>query len=139
MSWRIFQKWFNLPPWDDAEFFTDDHGKKFWFTWGTHLGLGPKLWVYYYGRWVATVESVWEDDGGLALADIIIFERYKHLRRRGVGKKMFDLFVEKARSEGAHFITGTLMPHEGESFERIYNWYKLQGVQINGSQIYFEL
>lgn len=50
MSWRIFEKWFNVEPWKDAEYITDNRGEKFWVTWGTHFGLGPKLWVYYRGN-----------------------------------------------------------------------------------------
>jgi hypothetical protein len=65
VNWKIFQKLFNLPPWDNAEYFTDNLEKKLWFTWGTHLDFGPKLWVFYRGEWVATVESAWNDEGGL--------------------------------------------------------------------------
>ncbi len=135
MSWRIFQRWFNIPPWDDAEYFADNSGKKFWMTWGTHFGLGPKLWVYYRGNWVATVESVWNDEGGLELADIIIFERYLKLRGRGIGKKMLKLFIEKAKEEGAEHIAGLISPHEGSTVEYLVEWYKRRGFEVHEGKL----
>jgi len=130
VSWRIFEKWFNSEPWKDAEYITDNRDEKFWINWGTHFGLGPKLWVYYRGNWVATVESAWNDDGGLDLADIIIFEDHQDLRQRGLGKKMMKLFIEKAKEEGATFIWGFISAHEGSTVEYLIDWYDRQGFQV---------
>jgi ribosomal protein S18 acetylase RimI-like enzyme len=130
VSWKIFQKLFNLPPWDGAEYFTDKLGKKFWFAWGTHFNFGPKLWVYYRGKWVGTVESAWNDEGGLDLCDIVIFEDDEYLHGRGIGQKMLDLFIDKAQEEGAKFIWGFISPHDGSTVEELLQWYERQGFSV---------
>lgn len=144
MSWKIFQRLFNLPPSENAEYFTDNLEKKFWFTWGTHLDFGPKLYVFYRGEWVATVESAWNDEGGLDLCDVVIFEDYQYLHGRGIGKKMLDLFINKANQEGAKFIWGFIIPHDGSTIEELIQWYNRQGFDVyeakpNRFQIFMKL
>lgn len=79
---------------------------------------------------MATVESAWNDEGGLDLADIIIFEKYQYLRGRGIGKKMLELFVDKAKEENAKFIWGFITAHEGSTEEYLIEWYYRQGFDI---------
>jgi hypothetical protein len=134
MSWKIFQKLFNLSPWEDGEYFVDNLGKKFWFTWGTHFDLGPKLWVFYWGEWVATVESAWNGEGGLNLCDIVIFEDYQYLRGHGIGKKMLNLFINKAHEEEAKFIKGFISPHDGSTLEELIYWYGKQGFIVHEAE-----
>jgi ribosomal protein S18 acetylase RimI-like enzyme len=139
MSLRILQRLFNVAPSPNWDYIIDNQGEKYWIHWGTHHGLGPKLWVRYKGNWVATVESAWKKDGGIDLADIIIFERYSYLRQRGLGKKMLQCFIERAKEEGASYIWGFIKAHNGSDEEYLAEWYLRQGFQVKGSLIYLEL
>jgi len=127
---RLLQRWFNLPPSKGAEFITDNRGEKFWLIWTTHFGGGPKLMLIYRGHWVGTVESVIEEDGGLALADVILFEHRYRLRGHGLGKAMLQHFVEYAREQGFSYLWGWLQPHEESTLEYLVEWYQRQGFQV---------
>jgi ribosomal protein S18 acetylase RimI-like enzyme len=59
-----------------------------------------------------------------------IFEDYQYLRGRGIGKKMLDLFIDKANEEGAKFIWGFISPHDGSTMEDLIKWYNRQGFEV---------
>jgi len=127
---KLFQRWFNLPPTKDAEFITDNRGEKFWIIWTTHVGNAPKLVLIYRGQWVGTVESVEEEDGGLTIADVILFDYHYKLRHRGLGKAMLRRFVEYAREHGVTYLWGWIQAHEGSTKEYLIEWYRRQGFQV---------
>ena len=126
----FFERWFNSAPFPDAEYITNDRGKKFWINWTTHFGSGPRLDVYHRGRRIGTVESIWNEEEGLDLADIIIFERYCKLRQHGLGKAMMKTFIDGVKKQGARHIWGFIQPHEGSTKEYLIDWYKRQGFVV---------
>lgn len=84
----------------------------------------------YRGKWIGVVEFFWEEDRKLALDDIIIFERYNSFRQHGLGKKMMQCFIRRAKDDGADCIWGFIQPHEGSTQEFLVRWYQMLGFQV---------
>ena len=139
MSWKIFQRWFNVAPWHNADYVTDKKGEKFWLNWGTDFNLDPEMWVYYKGKRVGIVQTYWDEEGGLILTDFNIFESYGYLRKRGVGKQMMLRYIKRAKEKGTRYIKGLIVPHDGSSQEYLVEWYKRQDFQVDGNVIHLEL
>lgn len=74
-------------------------GTKFWVAINTRNGRGIILYVYYCGDWIGAVESLADDGNTLILNDIVIFEQYRHLRGKGLGRKMLQYFLTRARQK----------------------------------------
>jgi len=139
MTWRIFQRWFNLPPRKDADYITDNRGEKFWVYWDVErFTRAAELHVIYRNHWVGIINSLREEDGSLTLADIIVFEKYK-LRGWGLGKAMMKEFVRWARANNFKEIRGFIKPHDGSTEEYLTEWYKQQDFIVKDGQILFEL
>jgi GNAT superfamily N-acetyltransferase len=98
MSWRILEKWFNVAPWENAEYITDNRGEKFWIHWIDRFERAAELHVRYRGHRVGVINILREEDNSLTLADIIIFERYK-LRGHGLGHAMMNELINWAKKE----------------------------------------
>jgi GNAT superfamily N-acetyltransferase len=129
MSWRIFEKWFNVAPWKDAEYITDNSGEKFWIYWRDKFEHARELHVWYRGHWVGVVNSLHKDDNSLTLADIIIFERY-NLRRRSLGKAMIKEVIRWAKEHHIKHIWGFIKSHDGSTNEYLQEWYRRQGFEV---------
>ncbi|MCL4275730.1 MAG: hypothetical protein QY328_10925 [Anaerolineales bacterium] len=129
MSWRIFEKWFNIAPWRNAEYITDNRGEKYWFYWQNRFEHARELRVWHRGHWVAVVNSLHEDDNSLTLADITIFKRY-NLRQYGLGKAMMKEVVRWAKEHEVRYIWGFIKPHDGTTEDYLREWYKRQGFKV---------
>ncbi len=138
MSWRILEKWFNIEPWENAEYITDNRGEKFWIHWQNRFTRATELHVWYRGHWVGVINLLREADNSLTLADITIFERYK-LRERGLGHAMMRELIRWAQANNFKKIWGFIEPHDGSEMEYLIEWYKRQGFKVNGSLISFDL
>ncbi len=127
MSLQIFQRWFNIPPWKDAEYITGNHGEKFWIYWRDELEDTAKLRVLYRGRPIGHVNLIEENEKLLTLADICVFEKY---HGRGVGKGMMEKIIQWAKENGFQKIWGFIQPNESVTREYLQEWYKRQGFEV---------
>jgi len=129
MTWKIFERWFNMPPAKDAKYITDNQGEKFWIFWRNKFERVVKLHIWYRGRPVGVVSSLREEDNSITLADITIFERYR-LRGRGLGKAMMQEFIRWATENEFKEIWGCIKAHDGSTTEYLREWYKRQGFKV---------
>ena len=127
MSWRIFQRWFNAPPWEGAEYITGTHGEKFWIYWRDNQEDVAKLRAIYRGISIGSVNLIEDNKKFLTLADIHIFEPYQ---KRGLGKGMMMKIIQWAKANGFQKIWGFISPHDGTTVEYLQEWYKRQGFKV---------
>ena len=128
----IMERLFKNSLGEDDELIYDRFGKRYQISWGTHHGLGPKLYVYYKGKLAGTIESLWDkqEKDVLDIADVVIFEHYSKLRGRGLGKAMIKAFLSQARKSGAQYLWGFIHPHDGGEMEYLKEWYSRQGFDV---------
>jgi GNAT superfamily N-acetyltransferase len=129
MSLQIFEKLFNVSPWANAEYITDNRGEKFWIYWENRFEHARELHVWYRGHWIGVVNSLHKDDNSLTLADILIFQRY-NLRQRGLGKAMMQEVIRWAKEHKVKHIWGFIKSHDGSTEEYLREWYERQGFQV---------
>ena len=128
MSLRLFERWFNIAPWKDADYITDNRGEKFWIHWKDRFDRAAELHVWYRGHWVGVINLLREDNS-ITLADIIIFERYK-LRGRGLGYAMMRELINWAKKNKFKEIWGFIKAHDGSTVEDLREWYQRQGFRV---------
>jgi GNAT superfamily N-acetyltransferase len=139
MSWRIFQRWFNVAPQANSKYITDKFGKKFWIYWDAErFECVADLHVIYRGRWVGLINSWREKDRSITLVDMMVLEG-NELRKRGLGKAMLQEFIRWAQANNFKRIRGLIEPHDGSTVEYLTEWYKRQGFKVKDRQIFFEL
>ncbi len=139
MSWRIFQRWFNLPPRAHTGFIKDKSGKKFWIHWDAEgFEHVADLHVIYRGRWVGLLNSLREKDGSITLADMMVLEK-NGLRQHGLGKAMLQELIHWAQENNFERIRGLIEPHDGSTTKYLTEWYQRQGFYVEDGRIYFEL
>jgi len=139
MMRKLLQRWFNLAPWPDAEYIIGADGQKFWVDIDTRNGRGLILYIYSHGDWIGAVESLAEDGNTLTLSDIVIFEQYRHLRGKGLGRKMLQHFLTQARQKGISHITGCIQAHDGSTHDYLVEWYQRQGFDVEQDFISLKL
>lgn len=122
MSYQIFQRRLNAPPWEDAQYFVGSHGEKFWIIWPDEQEDVAKLRVLYRGRHVGLV-IIEEKKRRLIIHEIHVLRRY---RKHGVGKGILKEIIQWAR-ENNFQETGLVKPDEYTTFEYLQEWYKRQG------------
>ncbi len=138
MSWHILQRWFNVPPWRDAEFIIDNRGEKFWFSWSDGYEDYAKLRLYHRGLPAGHVNLIEEEgQGRIILADICLSARY---RKRGLGKQVMKMIIQWAKQSGFQRIQGGIVPREDMSLAYLQEWYIRQGFKvIQERRIYLDL
>jgi len=129
VSWRIFERWFNVAPWKVAEYITDSRGEKFWIHWRGKFDRAAELHVWYRGHWIGVINLLREENNSLTLADITVFERYK-LRGLGLGSSMMRELIRWAKQNEFREIWGFISPHDGTTTEYLREWYKQQGFEV---------
>lgn len=126
---KLLQKWFNYPPYPNAPYVTDANGEKFWISWNEHNGLD----VWYRGIPAGQVNLLWNKDGVVTLADIIVFPKFRRGREHrghGLGKAMMQETIRHVKLHGAKIIWGFIQPHDGSSLEYLIEWYQRQGFHV---------
>jgi len=129
VSWRIFERLFNVAPWEGAGFITDHRGEKFWIHWQDGIDRTPRLRVWYRGHWVGVIKLSRDAGNSLLLADIIVFERYK-CRGHGLGGSMMRELIRWAKQNGVKEIWGVIKPRDGMTTDYLREWYKRQGFEV---------
>ncbi len=66
---RILEKWFNIAPWENAEYISDNSGEKFWIHWRDKFERAAELHGGYRGGPVGVVNSLREDDNSITLPE----------------------------------------------------------------------
>ena len=127
MALRIFQKWFNLQPWEDAEYILDNKNKKFWIYWPDEEEDVAKIRLFYRGFRSGYVNVISENKPRLTLADIYLPPKY---RGRGIGKKMMEELICWAKENNFKLITGAVVPRDEITLEDLLKWYERQGFQV---------
>lgn len=127
MTWQIFEKWFNLPPWKDADYIVDNRGEKFWVSWNDLHEDIAKLRLRYRSHPAGHVNLIEEDESLLTLADIHIVKPY---RGRGLGKEMMRRIIQWAKESDYREICGFIQPGEEVTLEYLQEWYKRQGFKV---------
>jgi GNAT superfamily N-acetyltransferase len=135
MILRILQKLFNAPPWEDAEFITDNHGQKFWLSWSDGEDIA-KLRLYHRGLPAGHVNLMEENFPTLELADICLSSQY---RSRGLGKQMMKMIVQWAKQNDFQEIVGGIVPRDDMSLAYLQEWYQHQGFKVRGKNMRMEL
>ncbi|HEY3312851.1 MAG TPA: GNAT family N-acetyltransferase [Anaerolineales bacterium] len=136
MSWWVFQKWFNVAPWPNADYILDNVGEKFWIYWLDNSENVANLRMRYRSGPAGHVNIIREDEAHLTLADIHVKPEYRH---RGLGKGLMLETLKWARKNNFREISGLMKSHDGLSEEYITEWYKRQGFQVMGRHIGMEL
>ncbi|MBT3315826.1 MAG: GNAT family N-acetyltransferase [Anaerolineae bacterium] len=126
MALRIFEKWFNVPPWKGAEHITDYQGEKFWVYRFDGEDV-EKIRIRHRSYPAGSINLVRDDDTHLTLADIHIIEKY---RKRGLGKKLLRKSIQWARENRFVEIWGFIKAHDGEYEAYVRDWYKRQGFEV---------
>ena len=126
MALRIFEKWFNVPPWKDAEYITDYQGEKFWIYRFDGEGV-EKIRIRHRSYPAGSINLVRDDDTHLTLADIHIVKKH---RKRGLGKKLLQKAIHWARENHFVEIWGFVKAHDGEAEEDVREWYQRQGFEV---------
>ena len=127
MVLRIFEKWFNLQPWEDAEYVLDNRNNKFWIYWPDEEVDVAKIRLFYRGFRSGYVNVITENKPRLTLADIYLPQKH---RKRGLGKKMMEELIGWAKENDFKLITGAVVPRDDITLEYLLKWYELQGFTL---------
>jgi GNAT superfamily N-acetyltransferase len=126
MTWSILQRWFNIPPWENAEYVTGSHGEKLWIVWPKDEEDIAKLRIIYRGRFIGHV-TVEEKRPRLIIWDINVLKPY---RKRGVGKAMLREIIQWASENRFQRIWGNIKPDEYTTLTYLKEWYARQGFKV---------
>jgi|SRR5919109_905048 hypothetical protein len=139
MSWRIFQRLFNVPPRKDSRYFTDKSGEKFWIDWDVEqFEYIAELHVVHRGRWVGLLSLLRERDGSLILRDMILLERYKQ-KEQDLDNAMLGELIRWAEANNFKRIVGIITPRAGSTLKSLTEWYEQQGFSVKDRRIFLEL
>ena len=133
---KLYLYWFNPPPQHDTPYITDRNGEKYWINWSYFKTL-DRLYVSYRGFIAGRVNLLWEKDGGVTLADIVVFYHCRKkdwLRGRGLGKAMLQETIRRAGENGAKYIRGWIQAGEHTSVDYLAEWYRRQGFMVTGHE-----
>jgi GNAT superfamily N-acetyltransferase len=124
----LLHRWFNAAPSPAWHPLTDKRGTKYWFCWDDEF---YNAHILRFGKPIGQIFLLWQDDGVVELADIVIWP-LEH-RQHGLGKALMNEIVALARQRGAKAIVGRIVARQEAqiTFEYLRKWYQRQGFEVS--------